>query len=114
MRIKFTAYADPEAVDGNRIAFGLTNTIAGSAFNDETNTANCIKLVWKNVSGTDTLFTCTANGTAATNPSTTAYSISTRLLYEIVWTYGVDVKFYINGSLFSTHTTNIPTSSGAI
>jgi hypothetical protein len=62
-----------------------------------------------------------ANATAiyATNAAGAAQTITTTgvaisdavqfLNLKAVWTYGTDIKFYVNGVLKVTHTTNIPT-----
>lgn len=54
-----------------------------------------------------------ANGSTATSTDiTSGITVTNWNTYEIVFTPGVDAKFYINGSLKATHTTNLP-SSGA-
>lgn len=55
-----------------------------------------------------------SNGEAGTNTSTDVTSgitVTNWNAYKIVYTYGTDVKFYINNTLVATHTTNRPTSS---
>lgn len=112
-RFKFKVAVDAGATNGNAIAFGLGDG-GTSNFPDETTTDISIKFVWKNVSGTPTLFTVTSDGTGNTNNSSTSFTLTNQNIYEIVWTPGVDVKFYVNGNLVATHTTDIPTSSSAI
>lgn len=52
-----------------------------------------------------------ANGSTATNTDISAGITATNWnTYEIVVTPGTDIKFYVNGTLKATHTTNLPTS----
>lgn len=52
---------------------------------------------------------CTnANGTAETTTVSTAYNISNFNHFTAVVTSGVNIKYYVNGTLIATHTTNLP------
>lgn len=57
-----------------------------------------------------TLYAQNANGTATSTNIGSGITLTDWNTYEIVFTPGVDIKFYINGVLKATHTTNIPTS----
>jgi len=51
-----------------------------------------------------------ANGTATSTDVTGAYVFTNWNLFEIVFSPGTDIKYYINGTLVATHTTNLPTT----
>jgi hypothetical protein len=54
------------------------------------------------------------NGEAGTNTTTdisSGLTLTNWNSFKIVYTYGTDVKFYVNNTLKATHTTNLPTSS---
>lgn len=52
-----------------------------------------------------------ANGTTATSTDVSSGITFTNWnTYEIVFNPGTDIKFYINGILKATHTTNLPTT----
>lgn len=58
------------------------------------------------------IFAVTSNGAAETSTNCGAAPTSlTPAIYEIIWNPGTDVKFYVNGVLKATHTTNIPTGT---
>lgn len=60
-----------------------------------------------------TLYAQNANGTATSTDITSSYNAGAWNIYEIILTPGVNIKYYINGILIATHTTNIPTTGGA-
>lgn len=61
----------------------------------------------------DTIETVTSDGsTAETNNVSAYFTDSTDVDIEAVYTVGTDVKFYIDGTLRATHTTNLPTGTG--
>lgn len=58
-----------------------------------------------------TLYAVTGTGAANTNTDISSGITSTNWnVFEIVCNPGTDVKFYVNGTLKATHTTNLPTS----
>ncbi len=57
------------------------------------------------------LFAQNSNGSASTSTNiTSGITVTNWNTYEIVLTPGVDIKFYVNGTLRATHTTNLPTA----
>jgi len=56
-------------------------------------------------------YAVTATGAANTNTDIDASFVNSWSEYAIVINPGVDAKFYINGTLVATHTTNLPTSN---
>ena len=63
-------------------------------------------------SGTVIIYASNATGSVQTKTDVTgSYTITNNLRFRTVVTSGTDVKFYINGTLVATHTTNLP--SGA-
>lgn len=58
-----------------------------------------------------TLYAQNANGTTATSTDVSSGITMTNFnTYTIIFDPGVDIKYYINGVLKATHTTNLPTS----
>lgn len=58
-----------------------------------------------------TMYAQNANGTTATSTDVSSGITFTNWnTYEIVFNPGTDIKFYINGILKATHTTNLPTT----
>lgn len=57
-----------------------------------------------------TLYAQNANGTATSTDVTSGITVTNWNTYEIIFTPGVDIKYYINGTLVATHTTNLPTT----
>jgi len=112
VRVKIRASVEPGGTNGDAIAFGFADS-GTTNFPDPTSVDRAIKFVWKNVSGVDTLYTVTADNSANTNNSFTGYVFNDSHIYEYVWT-ATDVKFYIDGTLLATHTTNIPASSDTV
>lgn len=62
------------------------------------------------INNAGTLYAQNANGTATSTDITSGITMTNWNLYEIVFTPGVDIKYYINGTLKATHTTNLPTT----
>lgn len=89
--------------------FGIGIADATTTFDDvETSNAEGIRFVLNNA----TLYTSTGTGAANTNNNVSASLTYTNWnIFEIVFNPGTDAKFYINGTLVATHTTNIPTGS---
>lgn len=59
-----------------------------------------------------TLYAHNANGTTATSTDiTSGITVTNMNIYEIVYTPWTDIKYYINGNLLATHTTNLPTAA---
>lgn len=90
----------------NRKGWGLAIT-ASHIYTAQTDTSNG-EIRFINNAGT--LYAQNANGTATSTNITSGITMTNWNLYEIVFTPGVDIKFYINGALKATHTTNLPTS----
>lgn len=57
-----------------------------------------------------TLYAQNANGTATSTDISSGITVTNWNTYEIIYTPGVDIKFYINNTLKATHTTNLPTT----
>lgn len=58
-----------------------------------------------------TLYAHNSNGTTATSTDVSSGVTMTNMnTYEIIFNPWVDAKFYINGTLVATHTTNLPTT----
>lgn len=86
--------------------FGLCITPANiyTAQTDVTNGE--IRFVW--VAGV--LYAQNANGTATSTNISSGITGTNMNTYEIVFTPATDIKFYVNGTLKATHTTNLPTT----
>jgi len=85
--------------------FGFSTTTAPfSTYNDTTADAACFTI---DTSGN--LYGHTSNGASQTNSSAiTGVTLTNNNTYRIEVTDGVDVKFYVNGVLKATNTTNLP------
>lgn len=59
----------------------------------------------------NTLESSTADGTTEEDQSVSGITNTQWNTYRIKFTYGTDVKFYVNGTLKTTHVTNIPNNS---
>lgn len=103
IRIRFKAKLDDTT---DRKGFGLAITPANihTAQTDTTNGE--IRFVWNGA----TLYAQNANGTATSTDISSGITGTNWNTYEIIFTPGVDAKFYVNGSLKATHTTNLPTT----
>lgn len=89
-------------------AFGLVEgTTVLQDFNDQTEDAACFSFE------NGTLYAHTADaGVGFTNTDiSSGITLSNRNTYRIEFDGGTDVKFYINGVLKATHTTNLPNSA---
>lgn len=61
-----------------------------------------------------TFYAQNANGSAATSTDiSSGITLTNWNLFEFVFTPSTDIKFYINGTLKATHTTNLPTTATA-
>lgn len=85
----------------NFTGFGLGSTGIISA---STDTTAGVKII--NDAGV--LYAQNANGTATRTNISSGITLTNWNLYEIVFSPGVDIKFYVNGTLVATHTTNLP------
>ncbi len=100
-RVKFPASG------GNRFGFGLLTTAAGVSAAYTDTTYHQTRFIWD----TTTLYAVNSNAVTATTTNVTGSIVNTDWnVYEIVFTPTVDIKFYINGTLVATHTTNLPTT----
>lgn len=61
--------------------------------------------------GTTTLYASNANGTTQTQTSISGYTTGVDSLYQIVKDGTTQVRFYVDGTLKATHTTNIPSGT---
>lgn len=71
-------------------------------------------IYWTTVAGTTTIYASNANGTTQTSTDITASfnantTTNTVDKVYITMTSGTNIKFYVNGTLAATHTTNMPT-----
>lgn len=57
-----------------------------------------------------TLYAQNANGTATSTDISSGLTFTNWNTYDIVFTPGTDIKYYVNGTLKATHTTNLPTT----
>lgn len=98
-RVKFEDTSDIKG-------FGICTT-AANIYSAQTDTTNGeIRFVLNGA----TLYAQNANGTATSTDITSGITVTNWNVYEFVFTPGVDIKFYVNGSLKATHTTNLPSS----
>lgn len=101
---KFVFRAD-DATDRKGFGFCVTPANIHTAQTDITNGE--VRFIWNG----STLYAQNANGTNATATDiSSGVTITNWNTYEIVFTPGTDIKFYVNGTLKATHTTNLPTS----
>lgn len=98
-----------DTVDRKAIGFCITPANIHTAQTDITNGE--ARFVWNG----STLYAQNANGSAATSTDISSGITATQWnTYEIIVTPGTDIKFYVNGTLKATHTTNLPTSGTPI
>lgn len=98
---------------GLKYGFGFAN--ASTNIYDETSGSSGLSSM-RFVINNAGLFAVVSNGTTVTASAdiSSGLTLTQVNIYEIVSTNGVDVKFYVNGVLKSTLTTNIPTTSNAL
>lgn len=92
---------------GTKFGWGLGDNTGN--FYDRTDvTSNSIKFICDN----GVLYAVTSNGAAVTATNITgSLTLTIKNVFEIVWTPGVNVKFYVNGTLLRTETATIPTTT---
>lgn len=108
IRIKFRIRVDDSA---DRKGWGLCITPGNihTAHTDVTNGE--VRFIYN----ANVLYAQNANGSSATYTDVTSgITVTNWNIYEIVFTPGTEAKFYINGNLVATHTTNLPTSGTPI
>ena len=88
-----------------RFAFGISEVSSGAAFNETDTTKRKIGFV---IGPSNTVWSVTCDGSAKTATVISGVTALNMNLYSYTWTPGTDVKFYVNGVLKATHTTNIP------
>lgn len=106
IRLKFRArFASAGA--SNYVGIGIAD--ASSTFDDiETSTVSGIRFALNNT----TLYASTGNGSSNNNTDLSSFLTYTDWnIFEIVFTPGTNAKFYVNGTLRATHSTNLPTGS---
>ncbi len=65
------------------------------------------------INTSEELYAVTANGSANTNTQITGVTVTSPHTYQIIFNPGVNAKFYVDGVLRATHTTNLPTTVNA-
>lgn len=92
---------------GDYLGFGIAN--ASTTFDDiQTSTVAGVRFVNNN----GVIYASNGDGSANTNTNVdSGITDANWNVYEIVFNPGTDAKFYINGTLVATHTTNLPTGS---
>lgn len=106
IRIKIPYFTANVAGANIKQGWGLGDTLT-NFFDNTAVGPRSMRFVMNNA----TLYAVTSNNSAVTATDiTSGITVSNLNIYEIVWTNGVDVKFYVNGVLKATHTTNIPTT----
>lgn len=110
IRLKILA-ATYSSSSTNKSAFGFSD-VATNLYSETTTADASIKFVWNNTA----TYAVTSTGAANTNTSLSGVTLgkANPHLYEIHWTPGTSVKFYVDGVLKATHTTNIPTGTGTV
>lgn len=92
--------------------FGTVDQIMSTASNIPfTKTVKHIGIYRTTGSGSSTYTASNANGTTQTSTTFTGPTNEKFASWRIDYTAGVDIKYYLNGTLMATHTTNLP--SGA-
>lgn len=91
----------------NRRGFGMV-TASGTIYTAQTDTTNgsirFIQNAWN-------VYAQNSNGTTSTTTDVTgSYTFTNWNIFEIVYLPWTSAKFYINGTLVATHTTNLPTT----
>lgn len=108
IRIKFRCRFEDTS---DRKGFGIVATAANISATQTDTTSGGIRFILNG----STLYAHNSNGTATYTDITSGVTVTNWNVYEIIFTPGVDAKFYINGTLKATHTTNLPSSgSGKI
>jgi len=105
IRIKWRCRVDTAPSAGQIIGFGITDP-ASNIYGLQTAVGNSIRFA---INGNSVY---AVNGDSVGNTNTDLTSVVTETLwnvYEIVFNPGVDARFYVNGILRATHTTNLPT-----
>jgi len=79
-----------------------------TAYADQTSIGEGIRFV----NNAGTLYASHSNGTTNVNTNINSGITDTDWnIFEWVYSPGVDIKFYINGTLVATHTTSLPSSA---
>lgn len=94
----------------DRKGFGLCITGA-NIYTTQSDTTNGLVRFILNGS---TLYAHNSNGTATSTDISSGLTFTNYNIYEIVFTPGTDIKYYVNGTLKATHTTNLPTTGTQI
>lgn len=79
-----------------------------------TKTAKHIGIYRTTGSGASTFTASNANGTTQTSTTFTGPTNDKYASWRIDFTAGSDIKFYLNGTLVATHTTNLPTGAQTV
>lgn len=110
VKFKFALGVRDFTADGNGKYFGVGLVISGQegTMHSTTSVVKAIKFLITNTQ----IITHTADGSNKTQNTYTEIDTNNNWnLYEIVYNPGTDVKFYVNGTLKATHTTNLPTGT---
>lgn len=94
----------------NIMAFGLIGTTT-TAYAAQTEIARSVRFVENG----GTLYAQNSNGTTSTTTDISSGITRTNWnTYEFVLDPGVNIKYYVNGTLVATHTTNLPTTGNLL
>jgi len=97
--------------DGD-FTMGLQNSSFTNAYDSAAGAGMCITI---DFSDSNKLYAWNSATVAATTTDISAgITVTDWNLYKMVYTYGTDIKYYINGTLVATHTTNLPNNAAQI
>lgn len=93
--------------DSTHFAFGLFTT--NSVIEDATSVTSHVGfLLDTTTSNVVRLFASNANGATQTKSASLTWTATNRNVFEIDWQIGTNIRYYLNGTLVATHTTNMP------
>lgn len=101
----------PETTSGVSFGFGLA-TNNGSVTGEDTGRQTIFQFA-NSGSGTK-LYSRVHNGTTATESEITGYTLNSWNTFKIHWRPGTDVRFYVNGNLEGTVSSNLPSNTDVI
>lgn len=109
--LRIQGYAKLEATTSERVWLGLTEDVAASRDADDP-TIDHVGFRYS-TNASDTNWKCVTNdgGVGGTVNDSGVAASTTSFLWEIVETNATDFKFYINGALVCTNSTNLPVTS---
>jgi len=110
LRVKFRARVVFGTADSSTIGFGIGSDAGIWTVASSTTTSNRIGFLFTDDGTVEAVNTQASTGKESTDISGSVTETNWNI-YEIVWTVGTSVKFYVNGTLLATHTTNMPVNS---